>query len=99
MGFTKKEVTASVVKKLRLTPADAAEIEERARQACMTFSGYVRRCSLGRRTDTRYDVDSILALRDVVNKIRALYQDPRVELSEEEVRSALQEAVLAMKRV
>jgi hypothetical protein len=99
MGFSKKDVTASVTKKLRLTPADTSKIEESASRAGLSFSEYVRRCCLGRRIEMRYDVDAILALRDVAIEIRALRSDPRTHLPDEEVMDALQEAVDAIKRV
>nr|WP_207002572.1 hypothetical protein [Trinickia mobilis] len=84
---------------MRLTPTDALEIEERAAKACLSFSDYVRRCALGRRVDTRYDVDAILGLRDVADRVRALYADPRSAVSDDEVRAVLSEIVHAMKRI
>ena len=99
MTFRKKATTASLTKKVRLTPADFHEIEERAAKACLSFSYYMRRCALGRRVDTRYDVDAILGLREVADRIRALHADPQSATSAEDVRAVLCEIVFAMKRI
>ncbi|WP_205182561.1 hypothetical protein [Burkholderia sp. LMG 13014] len=99
MGFKKKDITASRTLKVRVTPDDEQAIRSRAAQSCLSVSDYVRRCAIGRRVDTRYDVDAILALREVVTEIRALRADPRIELSDAEIRAALQSAVDAMERV
>lgn len=100
-GFKKKEegTTATKTKEIRLTEADLAEIMDRASKAQLTFSEYMRRCALGRRTDMRYDVDAINELRRIADLIREMNKDPRTTLSEDEVRAALVEAVRAMKRV
>ena len=99
MGFKKKDITASGMLKIRVTPEDEAEIRSRAEKSCLSVSDYVRRCATGRRVDTRYDVDTILALRDAVSEMRALRVDPRTSLSDEEVRDALQAAVAAIERI
>ena len=99
MGFKKKDITANRTLKVRVTPDDEQAIRSRAEQSCLSVSDYVRRCAIGRRVDTRYDVDAILALREVVTEIRALRADPRIELSDAEIRAALQSAVDAMERV
>ncbi|MCD5327967.1 hypothetical protein ACFFU8_08960 [Chromobacterium piscinae] len=100
-GFKKKAegTTATTKKEIRLTKADLAEIMDRAGKAQLTFSEYMRRCALGRRTDMRYDVDAINALRHVADLLRLFHQDPRVHLPEEDVRAALIEVVQAIKRV
>ena len=99
VGFKRKEVTATGIIKFRVTREDEREIQSRAGKASLTVSDYVRRCAIGRRVDTRYDVDAILALREIVSEIRALRADSRTALPDDEVRAALQSAVAAMERV
>jgi hypothetical protein len=73
MRFKKAEgPTATVVKKFRVTPEDAAAIDNRAEKSGLSVSEYVRRCALGKRIDVRYDEDVILALRDIAINVGEL---------------------------
>ncbi|WP_434716333.1 plasmid mobilization protein [Paraburkholderia sp. A3RO-2L] len=73
MGFRQKDgPNATVTKKFRVTPEDALEIETKARKSGLTFSEYVRRCALGRRTAARYDIDAVEAITRLAESVGQL---------------------------
>lgn len=96
------EDNATITKKFRLRPADAAKIEERAARSGLTSSEYIRRCALGRRIDVQYDADAVLALTriaDSVDALRELLRDhPGSTLNEEVFRAFVNECIETMQR-
>lgn len=81
MGFKQKPKARTSRFELRLMPEEAADIEEKAAQAGVSVSEYIRRCALGRRLGDRYDADVILALRDIAINVGLL----RNALAENEI--------------
>lgn len=96
------EDNATITKKFRITPADAACIEGRAQKSGLTFSEYVRRCALGRRVDHRYDADAILVLTriaDSVDELRNLiFENTGSTLNDEAFRTFVNECIETMQR-
>ena len=59
---------------LRVTDEEAQKIRHLARIRQMTVSDFVRRAALGRATPVDLETDLVLALSDVVRRIRELHK-------------------------
>lgn len=99
MGFYKKEITADVRLDIRVNATEKAEIQERARRACLSVSDYVRRCALGKRVDMRYDVDAILAITSARDKIAQLLALPQNAIEPSQAKQAFEDLMAAIRRV
>ena len=87
---------------LRLTPAEDSKIRHAASIRNLSTSDFIRRASLGRRADVRYETEIVLALCDVVREIRKLYAamvEQGIQPPEDDWRPLITEAVAAMHRI
>lgn len=96
------ELRRSISVLIRLTTAESEQIREAADIRCLSLSDFIRRASLGRRADVRIETHIILALRDVVQEIRAMhktYLNLGLHPPEELWLPLIDEAVKAMRRI
>jgi hypothetical protein len=72
MGFRKVINPRTSLLKMRVTPEEEAMIVRKAQMCCVTTSEYMRRCSLGKRVEAKFDVHAILELRQISRNIGLL---------------------------
>lgn len=58
---------------IMLSLVEAEEIRSAARIRNLSVADFMRRAALGRRADVRFDTETVLALREVVQAIRQLH--------------------------
>jgi hypothetical protein len=72
MGFRKVANPRTSRLEIRLLPEEEAMIVRKAQMCCVTTSEYMRRCSLGKRVEAKFDVHAILELRQISMNIGLL---------------------------
>lgn len=84
-----------------LSQGEAEEIRSLARIRNLSMADYMRRAALGRRADTRFETETVLALREVVQSIRQLcaaQAKERISPSDE-LGTLIDKALAAMLRI
>lgn len=85
-----------------LSHGEAEEIRTFARIRNLSMADYMRRSSLHRRTDVRYETETVLALREVVQAIRCLHSTfaaKDIAPPKQELGTLIDEALAAMLRI
>jgi hypothetical protein len=85
-----------------LSQSEAEEIRTFARIRNLSVAEYMRRSSLHRRTDVRYETEMVLALREVVQAIRRLHSTfaaKDIPAPKQELGAVIDEALAAMLRI
>jgi hypothetical protein len=104
MGFRKVANPRTSRLEIRLLPEEEAMIVRKAQMCCVTTSEYMRRCSLGKRVEAKFDVHAILELRQIsvnIGLLRdALRERPHFgDFDEEIFRLLAAECIRAIQRL
>lgn len=96
------EQKRSVRYEIMLSVMEAEEIRTSARTRNLSVADFMRRAALGRRADVRYETETVLALREVVQAIRnlhATYVENKFQVPAKELGALIDEALAAMLRI
>jgi len=85
-----------------LTPKEAESIRTFAKIRNLSVADFMRRAALGRRADVRYETETVLALREIVQAIRQLHTNfaaQEIPISKEQMGMLIDVALEAMLRI
>jgi len=85
-----------------LSQKEAEEIRTYARIRNLSVADFMRRAALGRRADVRYETETVLCLREIVQSIRQLHATfaaKDIPLPKDQLGTLIDQALAAMLRI